>query len=158
MFNTFGNTNPYAAQLQDLQRQLSSLQNTMPAQLQPVPQFQPAAIPQIPTVHGYEGIKAYYVPQSGSVVALDADSDDDKVIFYVKVMDSNGVATIKAYDGYERVNAEVGTESQYVLKSDFDKLAKKLEELSTRVVRPAAIDFSIVPEEKVSVTEGGEET
>ena len=84
MFNTFGNTNPYAAQLQDLQRQLSSLQNTMPAQLQPVPQFQPAAIPQIPTVHGYEGIKAYYVPQSGSVVALDADSDDDKVIFLSK--------------------------------------------------------------------------
>lgn len=156
MFNTFGSQNPYAAQLQDLQRQISSLQNSMP--VAPVQQFQPlmpsaGQIPQIPTVHGYEGIKAYYVPPSGSVIALDADSDDDKVTFYVKVMDSNGVASIKAYDGYERVNAEKDTESQYVLKSDFDVIKQKIEELSTRVAVPTSIDFSIVPDNKL---EGGE--
>lgn len=127
-------TNPFNKQLEDLKRQLDSLQqNTMPQPIQPIQPIQMQPIPQIPTVHGYEGMKNYYVPASGSAVALDADSADDKLLFYVKVVDSNGIATIKAYDGYERQEVSKETESQYVSKADFDKLVKELSELNDRI-------------------------
>ena len=134
-YNTGLQNNPYANQLNDLKRQIEALQSTaVPQPVQPMP-LQP--IPQIPTVHGYEGIKSFFVPPSGSTVALDADSSDDKLIVYVKMVDSNGIATIKAYDAYERQEATKETESQYVLKSDFDKLAAQISDLTKKLDTPA---------------------
>lgn len=128
------NSNPFNKQLEDLKRQLDSLQqNTMPQPVQPIQPISLQPIPQIPTVHGYEGITKYFVPISGSVVVVDEDSPDDTTIFYVKSVDANGIVTIKAYDGYERQEANKDTESQYVSKADFDKLVKELSGLNERI-------------------------
>lgn len=150
-YNTGLQNNPYANQLNDLKRQIEALQNTaVPQPVQPVQTMPLQPIPQIPTVHGYEGIKSFFVPPSGSTVALDSDSSDDKLIVYVKMVDSNGIATIKAYDAYERQEATKETESQYVLKSDFDKLAAQISDLTKKLDTPAV---EII--EKEPVKKGG---
>lgn len=148
-------SNPFNQQLEDLKRQLENLQHNTMQPVQPIMQ-----IPQIPTVHGYEGMKNYFVPASGSAVALDADSADDKLVFYVKVVDSNGIATIKAYDGYERQEASKDTESQYVSKADFDKLANQLAELTKKITAPISPDmkepeFKLIEKEPAPTSKKG---
>jgi hypothetical protein len=151
-YNAGFNQNPYANQLNELKRQIENLQNTtVPQPVQPIQPVQLQPVPQIPTVHGYEGIKSFFVPPSGSAVALDADSSDDKLIVYVKMVDSNGIATIKAYDAYERQEATKETESQYVLKSDFDKLVNQLKELTNKLNTPVVE----VVEKEPAVKKGG---
>lgn len=152
IYNSLGNTfsqNLYANQLDELKRQIENLQNTAAQPLQPLPAQQIQQIPQIPTVHGYEGMKTFFVPASGSVVAFDADSSDDKLGLFVKMVDANGIATIKAYDAYERTEPEKETETQYVLKSDFltafDKLAKQLSEVVEKLNNPAPIPIQKDP-------------
>lgn len=151
-YNAGFNQNPYANQLNELKRQIENLQNTtVPQPVQPIQPVQLQPVPQIPTVHGYEGIKSFFVPCSGSTIALDADSSDDKLIVYVKMVDSNGIATIKAYDAYERLEAAKETESQYVLKSDFDKLVNQLKELTNKLNTPVVE----VVEKEPAVKKGG---
>lgn len=144
---------PFQRQLEELKRQLDSLQqNTMTQPIQPIQPIQIQNVPQIATVHGYEGMKNYFIPASGSAVALDADSSDDKLVFYVKVVDSNGIATIKAYDGYERQEATTETESQYVLKSDFDKLVSQISELTDKINTPTV---EVIEKLETKTTKGG---
>lgn len=151
-YNAGFNQNPYANQLNELKRQIENLQNTtVPQPVQPIQPVQLQPVPQIPTVHGYEGIKSFFVPCSGSTIVLDADSSDDKLIVYVKMVDSNGIATIKAYDAYERLEAAKETESQYVLKSDFDKLVNQLKELTNKLNTPVVE----VVEKEPAVKKGG---
>ena len=152
-YNPGFNTNPYMNQLTELKRQIDALQGNVPQPVVPLqtPVIQ-QPIPQIPTVHGYEGIKNYFVPTSGSAVAFDADSSDDKLTLYVKMVDSNGIANIKTYDAYERPETGADTESQYVLKSDFDKLVNQISELTAKI-EPPVVEVVEKPEPKT--TKGG---
>ena len=131
--------NPWQTQLQDMQKQLAQLQtqmgnNTMPPVTQPI--TQPVVQPQarqtysVPVVHGLEGAKslAATMPFSSSVISMDAD----EVVFYFIATDANGVPTIVSYDGVKREDSPVKLpeNTEYVLKSDYDKLESQVKSLT----------------------------
>lgn len=148
MYN-YNNTNPWTAQLQSLQQQLSQLQNqmTQPAIQQPVmqnmfqqpqTQLQTPVQPQtqnvnrlsVPIVHGNDGARslASTMLPASSVVAMDADD----IIFYFIATDANGVPTMEAYKG-KKIEDKPVVPEEYVLKSDYDKLQNQVKDLSDTI-------------------------
>ena len=148
MYN-YNNTNPWTAQLQSLQQQLSQLQNqmTQPAIQQPVmqnmfqqpqAQLQTPVQPQtqnvnrlsVPIVHGNDGARslASTMLPASSVVAMDADD----IIFYFIATDANGVPTMEAYKG-KKIEDKPVVPEEYVLKSDYDKLQNQVKDLSDTI-------------------------
>lgn len=123
--------NPYLPQLQDMQSQLMQLQNNLPNQ-RPM-QMQQSV--QIQFVKGTEGARAYNIPASSSVILMDSNDP----VFYMKSTDANGLETVKAYEFKEKetdtpeLNAD-----KFVLKSDFDKLAEKVDEFMKSITAPNA--------------------
>lgn len=111
--------NPYLPQLQNMQAQLAQLQGNQPQQ-QTIQQGY-----QIQTVKGIAGARAFAIPPSSSIVLMDTDSS----VFYVKTTDANGLETVKAYEFSEKeVDSPELSSDKFILKSDFEKLAEKVEE------------------------------
>ena len=79
-------------------------------------------------VNGIEGAKSYQVQPNQMVMLLDSDNP----IIYKKIANNLGQCSIQAYkmipieDAVERPNAE------YVLKSEFDELVKRIDELTKK--------------------------
>ena len=113
--------NPYLPQLQNMQAQLAQLQGNAP---QPQQQALQQGY-QIQTVKGIAGARAFAIPPSSSVVLMDTELS----VFYVKTTDANGLETVKAYDFTEKeTDTQEFDAGKYVLRSDFDKLAEKVDE------------------------------
>lgn len=140
MYN-YNNSNPWTAQLQSLQQQLSQLQNqmTQPTIQQPVmqnmfqqPQTQLQTVNRmsVPIVHGNDGARslASTMLPASSVVAMDADD----IIFYFIATDANGVPTMEAYKG-KKIEDKPVVPEEYVLKSDYDKLQNQVKDLSDTI-------------------------
>ena len=118
--------NPYLPQLQNMQSQLAQLQSNAQPQQQGH---------QIQTVKGIAGARAFAIPPSSGVILMDTDDS----VFYLKSTDANGLETVKAYEFTEKetdtpeLNAD-----KFVLKSDFDKLAEKVDEFMKSITAPNA--------------------
>ena len=118
--------NPYLPQLQNMQSQLAQLQSNAQPQQQGY---------QIQTVKGIAGARAFAIPPSSGVILMDTDDS----VFYLKSTDANGLETVKAYEFTEKetdtpeLNAD-----KFVLKSDFDKLAEKVDEFMKSITAPNA--------------------
>lgn len=80
-------------------------------------------------VNGVEGAKSYYVQPNQTVMLMDSDDP----IAYMKSANAMGQATIKYFRLVETSEQELrGQPKQapsYVLKADFDALAKRVDEL-----------------------------
>ena len=123
--------NPYLPQLQNMQAQLAQLQGN-------TAQTQPQAISQgyqIQTVKGIAGARAFAIPPSSGVILMDTDDS----VFYLKSTDANGLETVKAYEFTEKeTDAPELNADKFVLKSDFDKLAEKVDEFMKSITAPNA--------------------
>ena len=120
--------NPYLPQLQNMQAQLAQLQNNIPQ-----PQVQQSV--QIQFVRGDAGAKAFGIPASSSIILMDSSEP----VFYMKSTDANGLETVKAYEFTEKeANTPELNADKFVLKSDFDKLAEKVDEFMKSITAPNA--------------------
>lgn len=120
--------NPYLPQLQNMQAQLAQLQNNIPQ-----PQVQQSV--QIQFVRGDAGAKAFGIPASSSIILMDSSEP----VFYMKSTDANGLETVKAYEFTEKeADAPELNADKFVLKSDFDKLAEKVDEFMKSITAPNA--------------------
>ena len=82
-------------------------------------------------VNGIEGAKSYQIQPSQIVMLLDSDNP----IVYKKTSNSFGQATIESYKMVPITETEIkgATSSpEYVLKSDFDALVKRIDELTKK--------------------------
>lgn len=77
-------------------------------------------------VNGYEGAKAYQVMPNQIMMLLDSDNP----IVYKKTANSYGQCTIEAFNLVPINTDEKKSNEDYVLKSDFDALVKRIDELS----------------------------
>ena len=92
-------------------------------------------------VNGIEGAKSFQLQPNQTMMLMDSDSP----ICYMKSSNSMGQATLKYFRLTEvtedELKGKVESKSkedmtQYVLKSDFDMLSKKLEDLYKKVEKP----------------------
>ena len=85
-------------------------------------------------VNGIEGAKSFPMQPNQTVMLMDSDSP----VAYMKQSNAMGQATLKYFKLVETNETELrGAEkasvvSEYVTKSDFDALAKKVEELTAK--------------------------
>ena len=80
-------------------------------------------------VNGIEGAKAYQVMPNQTMMLM----DNDNPICYMKQSNSMGQSTLRYFKLVEvseqELRGQAQTQSDYVLKSDFDALSKKVEDL-----------------------------
>jgi hypothetical protein len=80
-------------------------------------------------VNGIEGAKAYQVMPNQTMMLM----DNDNPICYMKQSNSMGQSTLRYFKLVEvseqELRGQAQTQSEYVLKSDFDALSKKVEDL-----------------------------
>ena len=75
-------------------------------------------------VNGIEGAKSYQMLPNQTVLLMDSDNP----ICYMKQSNNIGQATIRIFK-LEEVTEQSNKPNEYVLKSDFDSLVKKVDEL-----------------------------
>lgn len=90
-------------------------------------------------VNGLEGAKSFQVPPNQTILLMDSDSP----LCYMKSSNSVGQSTLRYFKLTEVSESELkGNNSQpqknqdYVLKTDFDALSKRLDELSKKIEKP----------------------
>ena len=80
-------------------------------------------------VNGIEGAKAYQVMPNQTMMLM----DNDNPICYMKKSNSMGQSTLRYFKLVEvseqELRGQVQTQQDYALKSDFDALSKKVEDL-----------------------------
>ena len=125
--------NPYyPAPMQD------NLMQMRQAYQQPTPQMQPNQ-PQnngVIWVQGEEGAKAYMVAAGNSVLLMDSEGST----FYIKSTDQSGMPQpLRIFDYSERVAAPKAAPTnppsatpEYVTREEFDRLAARIDALSTK--------------------------
>lgn len=77
------------------------------------------------SVTGIDGAKAYQLPPNSSMPLFDANSDT----MYLKTTDGAGFPTIKEFTFAPKETVQEPA-ADYVPRSEFDELAKKVEELT----------------------------
>lgn len=84
-------------------------------------------------VSGIEDARGRYLPPNSDMMFL----DNDKPIIYQKIVDSKGQFEVKAYDivphTAEQPKTTMPDLSQYVLKSDFDKLLSEIDKFKAQL-------------------------
>lgn len=75
-------------------------------------------------VNGIEGAKSYPVPPNKTILLMDSDNP----IFYFKSSNDLGQCSIKTYE-FKEITTQQDNNQKYVLKSDFDELKNKVEEM-----------------------------
>lgn len=94
--------------------------------------FQQPQMRQYSFVNGIEGAKAFQVQPNQTIMLMDSDDP----ICYMKQANNIGQATLRYFKLVEVSEQElrnvnqVQTNPDYVLKSDFDALVKRIEELT----------------------------
>lgn len=90
-------------------------------------------------VNGLEGAKSFQVPPNQTILLMDSDNP----LCYMKSSNSVGQSTLRYFKLTEVTENELkGNNSQpqknqdYVLKTDFDALSKRLDELSKKIEKP----------------------
>lgn len=90
-------------------------------------------------VNGLEGAKSFQVPPNQTILLMDSDSP----LCYMKSSNSVGQSTLRYFKLTEVSESELkGNNSQpqqsqdYALKTDFDILSKRLDELSKKIEKP----------------------
>lgn len=79
-------------------------------------------------VNGVEGAKSYQVMPNQIVMLLDSDNP----IIYKKTANALGQCTIETFRMVPIENVEKQPNAEYVLKSDFDALVKRIDELTKK--------------------------
>ena len=82
------------------------------------------------SVTGIEGARAYQLPPNSKMALFDADSD----VFYVKTTDAGGFPTVRSFSftPIEQV-APMPPIADYVPRSEFDKLARVVDDLMSNL-------------------------
>lgn len=92
-------------------------------------QIQSAQRTDLIQVNGVQGAQNYQVPPNSRVALFDANSD----IFYIKSTDAGGYPTVSAFQ-FTPIADPQGTPTEYVSRSEYDALAKKVEEMSNALI------------------------
>lgn len=78
-------------------------------------------------VNGIEGAKSYQMQPNQMIMLLDSDNP----IIYKKTSNSYGQSTIECFKMVQISENELkGTNQEYVLKSDFETLVKRIDDLT----------------------------
>ena len=82
-------------------------------------------------VNGIEGAKSYIMQPNQTVLLMDSDSP----MCYMKQSNNVGQASIRSFKLVEvtEPSKDESVSTEYVLKSDFDILSKKIDELSNKL-------------------------
>ena len=136
-FNNFGGY-PYGMPYQPYNPQPT--QNTQPNYNNLFQQSQPVQMNQYAFVNGIEGAKSFQMMPNQTIMLMDSENP----VVYMKQSNSIGQSTLKYFklveineqqvrDSSEPVN---NAKNDYVLKSDFDDLVSKVNEISKKMEKP----------------------
>lgn len=97
------------------------------------PQYMQQPINGLVSVTGIEGARAYRLPPNSKMPLFDADSD----VLYVKTTDAGGFPTIRAFSfsPIEQQDQPRAAQGDYTPRSEFDKLADRVDDIADRVDR-----------------------
>lgn len=139
-YNQFGNYpygspyQPYGVNPNMYQNYNQSQMYQQPQQQQPQPQMNQYAF-----VNGLEGAKSFQMQPNQTILLMDSDNP----LCYMKSSNSVGQSTLRYFKLTEVTENELkGSNTQpqqnqdYVLKTDFDALSKRLDELSKKIEKP----------------------
>lgn len=92
--------------------------------IQPMQQPSPQQQPIFAYVNGVEGAKAYMVPAGMTAILRDSDNAN---IFYTKIANGQGQATLRAFRYEELTNAPAKSNStEFVSRQEFEEFKKSL--------------------------------
>lgn len=138
-YNNFGGY-PYGAPYQPFSYPYGNLyqQNNIPQGNQGA-QNQQAQLNQYAFVNGIEGAKSFQLQPNQSIFLMDSDNP----LCYMKTSNSVGQSTLRYFRLTEVSENDLKATTQpqvnsndYVLKSDFEVLSKRIDELSRKIEKP----------------------
>lgn len=139
---------PFMPQAQQNYNNMGNMGNMMPNQNQ---QMQQPQMTQCFWVNGTEGAKAFQMQPNQTIMLMDSENP----VVYMKQTNGMGQATLKYYKLTEVSEQDVRNQNtqpqsqniksneEYVLKSDFEVLSKRLDDLSKRFEKPYKNDKNI---------------